>query len=83
MLGPPYQQSPGASTTTEPFYSGYTLSAEITAVCFTREKSFLICRDRWLPVHFRMQRCVACSHLFAESDRRTAALQDGALQPDI
>jgi len=45
MLSPPYQQSPGASTTMKQFNS---VCALITAACFTREKSFLICRDRWL-----------------------------------
>lgn len=43
---------------------------EITAACFTREKSFLICRDRRRPaVHFQTQASVARTDLSAESDR--------------
>lgn len=57
---------------------------EITAACFTREKSFLICRDRRRPaVRFQTQASVARTDLSAESDRGSAELQDNALQSDI
>lgn len=70
----------------KPLCSGCTLSTlgqKLLQCAFTREKSFLICRDRRLAVHFQTQWCVARSDLSAESDRGTVELQDSALQSDI
>lgn len=59
------------------FYSSHSkhTGPEIIAMCFTREKSFLICRI-WLTVHFQMQQCTTHTDLAAESDTGPAELQD-------